>query len=67
MENMDTPPFSGMGLLTGKRMYEDGANVVLVDCDGAADPVIEPDDLRGNACRRSRSRARPSVFGQKNT
>ena len=22
---------SGMGLLTGKRMYEDGANVVLVD------------------------------------
>ena len=27
---------SGMGLLTGKRMYEDGANVVLVDCDGAA-------------------------------
>lgn len=33
----------------------------------AADPVIEPDDLRGNACRRSRSRARPFVFGQKNT
>lgn len=27
---------SGMGLLTAKRMYEDGANVVLVDCDGAA-------------------------------
>ena len=27
---------SGMGLLTGKRMYEDGANVVLVDCDKAA-------------------------------
>lgn len=33
----------------------------------AADPVIESDDLRGNACRRSRNRARPSVFGQKNT
>lgn len=32
-----------------------------------ADPVIEPDDLRGNACRRSRRGARPSVFGQKNT
>lgn len=26
---------SGMGLLTVKRMYEDGANVVLVDCDEA--------------------------------
>ena len=24
---------SGMGLLTGKRMYESGANVVLVDCN----------------------------------
>ena len=27
---------SGMGLLTGKRMFESGANVVLVDCDGEA-------------------------------
>lgn len=35
---------SGMGLLTGKRMYEDGANVVLVDCDGSSRP--------GNRARR---------------
>ena len=27
---------SGMGLLTGKRMFESGANVVLADCDGEA-------------------------------
>lgn len=32
----------------------------------AADPVIEPDDLRGNACGRSEA-AHDLVFGQKNT
>lgn len=53
MENMDTPPFSGMGLLTGKRMYEDGANVVLVDCDKAALENVKSEFTGGGRIERT--------------
>ena len=44
---------SGMGLLTGKRMYEDGANVVLVDCDKAALENVKSEFTGGGRLERT--------------